>query len=444
MAQTSFANAANTLHRVVIVGGGASGLELATSLGDKLGKSGKAEIVLVDRTRTHTWKPLLHAVAAGSIDMHEEQLDYLYQARWHNFQYCRGAMTGLDRAAKEIVVGAVQDDDGIEILPERRERYDTLIMAVGSVSNDFGTQGVKQFAHRLDNAWEAHLFHRKMVNECFRANYRLPDSSAQLDIVIVGAGATGVELAAELNNTIHVMAGYGLRNIDPREHLRITLIESSPRILAGLPEYMSTAVAQALVKLGVNIRTNERVVEVTPTEVRTSSGYAIPSKLTVWAAGIRGQSFLANLDSLEVDKINRLVVHDTLQTTLDENIFAMGDCAAAPWVDGKTVPPRAQAAHQQASHLVKTIKRRLNGQAPTPYRYRDFGSLVSLGRSDTVGNLMGVLTGGTIRLEGFVAKMMYLSLHKMHLVALHGFWKTALDTVVGFIRRQTDPHVKLH
>ena len=109
-----------------------------------------------------------------------------------------------------------------------------------------------------------------------------------------------------------------------------------------------------------------------------------------------------------------------------------------------TVPPRAQAAHQQASHMVRQIRRRLSGKPLLPWRYRDFGSLVSLGEYSTVGNLMGSLTGGNIWLEGWFARMMYLSLYKMHELALHGFWKTALDTAARLITRRTEPHVKLH
>lgn len=431
-------------HRIVIVGGGASGLELATRLGNKLGKNGKAEIVLIDRTRTHLWKPLLHAVAAGSLDIHRDQIDYLYQARWHHFRYCRGAMAGLDRAHKEVLVAAVFDDEGQEVLPARRERYDTLVIAVGSVSNDFGTPGVKENAFKLDTAWEAHLFNRKLINSCFSANYHLPQSNETFDIAIIGAGATGVELAAELHNTTRVIAAYGLKNLDPDRHVRISLIEAGPRILPGLPEYLSAAVHKALTGMHVDVLTGERVTEITAKEVLTASGKRIPATIAVWAAGIRCHDFLRDLDGLESDRINRLVVRQTLQTTRDDDIFVMGDCAATPWRDGQTVPPRAMAAHQQASHLLKTLCDRLQGKAPREFHYQDFGSLVSLGRDDTVGNLMGFLRSSDIRLEGFFAKLMYKSLYKSHRVALTGIWRTALDTIGNLIRKQTDPHVKLH
>src|SRR5207249_7437163 len=138
-------------------------------------------------------------------------------------------------------------------------------------------------------------------------------------------------------------------------------------------------------------------------------------------------------------------VEPTLRTTRDPDIFAIGDCAACPRPGEPTpVPPRAQAAHQEAAHMVRQIERRLRGEPLLPYRYRDFGSLVSLGEHNTVGNLMGALVGGSLVIEGYIARLMYLSLYKMHELALHGCTKVALDTVARLITRRTEPHVKLH
>jgi NADH dehydrogenase len=181
--------------------------------------------------------------------------------------------------------------------------------------------------------------------------------------------------------------------------------------------------------------------------VRLAGGDEVPAELVVWAAGVKAPELLRGLDGLETNRINQLVVNATLQTTRDPRIFAIGDCAACPWLGTEPpamVPPRAQAAHQQASHLVGQVKRVLAGQPLKPWRYRDFGSLVSLGEYSTVGNLMGGLVGGNLWLEGMFARMMYLSLYKMHELALHGFWKVALDTLARLITRRTEPHVKLH
>ena len=429
-------------HRIVVVGGGAGGLELATRLGDSLGKSDRAHVTLVDRSRTHLWKPLLHEVAAGSMSIHAHQLDYLAQARWHHFTFSQGGLEGLDRAAREITVAAVQDDEGIEILPVRRLGYDTLVIAIGSESNDFGTPGVRENAFTIDQAWDAHVFHRRLVNACFRANFAA--DGRVLHIAIVGAGATGVELAAELHNTIRVLAAYGLKDFDPEKQIKLAILEAGPRILPGLPDHIAEGTLKVLGDLGVDVRVGDKVVEVTRDHVKTASGYQTPADFTVWAAGIRCPAVLGQLDGLEADRINRLVVKATLQTTRDDYVFAIGDCAACAWEDGKFLPPRAQTAHQQASHLVGTIRRRLAGKPPKDFRYRDFGSLVSLGHYDTVGQLMGFISSEKFRVEGWLAKLFYVSLYRQHIMALHGFWHMALDTLSRLIRSQTEPKVKLH
>ena len=429
-------------HRVVVVGGGAGGLELATRLGNTLGKADKANITLVDRSRTHLWKPLLHEVAAGSMSIHAHQLDYLAQARWHHFTFAQGALLSLDRTAREIGIDAVLDDEGYEILPARRLGYDTLVIAVGSESNDFGTPGVHENAFTIDQAWEAHVFHRRLVNACFRANSAA--DGRVLNIAIVGAGATGVELAAELHNTIRVLAAYGLKDFNPEKQIKLAILEAGPRILPGLPDHIADGALEVLRELGVDVRVGDKIVEVTREFVKSASGHQTPADFTVWAAGIRCPQVLANLGGLESDRINRLLVKATLQTTRDDNIFAIGDCAAAPWGEGKFLPPRAQTAHQQASHLVGTIRRRLDGKPPRDFRYRDFGSLVSLGHYETVGQLMGFLASRKFRVEGWLAKIFYVSLYRQHIMALHGFWHMAFDTLSRLIRSQTEPKVKLH
>jgi len=430
------------MHRVVIVGGGAGGLELATRLGNTLGKRGKISVTLVDRGRTHLWKPLLHEVAAGSMNIHAHQLDYLAQARWHCFSFALGALAGIDRAEREVKIAAVKEDDGVEVLPARSLPYDTLVLAIGSQCNDFGTPGVGEHAFKLDSAWDANLFHRRLVNACFRANYAA--DGRVINISIVGAGATGVELAAELHNTIRVLAAYGLNQFNPERQIRINIVEAGPRILAGLPDYLAEATLKTLEELKVAVLCNERVVGVESDALVTANGKRIAADFTVWAAGIKCADVLRDLDGLESNRINQLVVKQTLQVTRDENIFALGDCAACIWEDGRFVPPRAQSAHQQASHLVGTIKRRLVGKAPADFRYRDFGSLVSLGNYQSVGTLMGFVARGSVRVEGLIAKMFYISLYKLHLWALHGFWRMALDTLARMIKSQTEPRVKLH
>jgi NADH:quinone reductase (non-electrogenic) len=434
------------LHHIVVVGGGAGGLELATRLGKRLGRGGRANVTLVDRNRTHVWKPLLHEVAAGSMDIHAHQLDYPAQARWHHFSFCYGALEALDRGRREISVAPVLDERGAEVIPRRVLRYDTLVLAVGSVANSFGMPGVAEHAFALDSADEADRFHRRLVNACLRANYGAsPDRPAHLRVVIVGGGATGVELAAELHNTTRVLAAYGLANIDPERYLRLTLVNADSRLLAQLPERISLATAEILEELGVAVLNGEQVVEVTASEVKLKSGKSLSTDLTVWAAGIKCADFLRGLGGLETNRSNQLVVVATLQTTRDSDIFAIGDCAACPWEGhAMPVPPRAQAAHQQASHLLGSIERRLRGKPSRPFHYRDFGSLVSFGEYSTIGTLMGFLSGKSLRVEGWFARLMYLSLYKLHLLALHGFLGVVLDSLARLLKRGTEPRVKLH
>jgi NADH dehydrogenase len=449
-----------SLHRFIIVGGGAGGLELATRLGDKFGDaSGKgsqrAQITLVDRYSTHIWKPLLHEVAAGSMDPFTQELPYAAQARWHGFEFQQGDLQKLDRATKRITLAPLVDAEEGELLPQRELEYDTLILAIGSTTAFFGIAGAQENSIALDTVDQAELFRKRLIAACIRAEYRapelLPDNlprPPRIQVAIVGGGATGVELSAELRNTAQVLHAYGLHKLDPKHDIGIVLIEAGQRILPALPERVSTATADLLDKLGVELMTGERVAEVGRTSITTASGKTVRADLTVWAAGIRAPAVLATLDGLSTNRLGQLIVRRTLQTELDDNIFALGDCAACPWPGGdksdRTVPPRAQAAHQQSSFLLKAFERRLENRPLQDYTYRDFGSLVSLGHYSAVGSLMGGLIGGNMLIEGLFARFMYMSLYRMHIAALHGYARMALDTIAHWLRRSTAPRVKLH
>ena len=437
-------------HRIVIVGGGAGGLELATRLGDSLGKRGVAEVTLIDKNRTHVWKPKLHEIASGSMDLSAHEVDYLAQAHWHHFRFRIGELTGLDRERREVRVAPYVDDEGREVTPDRVFGYDTLVFALGSLSNDFGTPGVREHALRLESKADAQRFHARMVNACIRAHAQTtPLRPEQLHVAIIGAGATGVELAAELHRTTREVVAFGLDRVDAEKDIQVNLIEAADRVLPALPPRLSHATQALLAKLGVVVHTSAKVAEVLPNGVRLADGRTLPAELVVWAAGVKAADFLKDIAGLETNRSNQIVVQPTLQTTRDERIFAIGDCAACAWPEanggkGGFVPPRAQAAHQQASHVAAQIRRLIASKPLKPYRYRDFGSLVSLGEFSTVGSMMGGLIGGSLMVEGAFARLMYVSLYKMHELALHGFSKVTLDTLSRLITRRTEPHVKLH
>jgi NADH dehydrogenase len=429
-----------SLHRIVIVGGGAAGLPLMSLLGRALRHS-KASLTLVEKSRIHVWKPLLHEVASGSFDSEADSVELIAHARHRHYRYRIGEMIGLNRAMRQIHVAPSHDEDGETVIPPRVLGYDTLIIAVGSLSNDFGTPGVREFAIPLDTLDQAARFNRRMINACLRANAQYePLRPAQLHCAIIGAGATGVELAAELHKSMRDLASYNLDRIDFDRQVKIELIEAAPRILPALPEGLAVRTAQVLKGLGVNIRTGTRVTALRRDEVVLDSGEVIPAEMIVWAAGIKAPDFLRGLDGLETDSLNRLVVRPTMQTTRDDNVFAIGDCAHCVLPGMKEpLPPRAQTAREEADYMVKLLKARLRG-APLPvFKYRDFGSLVSLANYRT----FGVVLNG-LQLEGLFARLAYLSLHKRHQQALNGSFKVALDTIGNAFTRHTEPRIKLH
>jgi NADH dehydrogenase len=428
----------NNAHRIVIVGGGAGGLELATMLGRKLGKSGKANVILVDSNMTHIWKPLLHEVAAGTINSFEDELNYFAHSAKNHFQFQLGRMDGLTRHSKQIHLAALQDAAGQEIAPARELTYDTLIMAVGSTTNDFGTIGAAANCVFLDSRIQADRFQSRLLNMYLQAHAAPANADSALNIVIVGAGATGVELAAELHHASHEFVKYGLNEI-PAQNVSISLVEAAPRILPALPERLSQAAHARLEKLGIQVYTGQKVTEITALGLKTATGLEIAASLKVWSAGIKAPDFLAGLDGLETSRSNQLVVKPSLQTSLDDNIFAFGDCASCT-LPGSSQPvaPRAQFAHQQASFLVKALNARLAGRPLPALQIRDFGSLIALSRY-TVGDIAGVFN-----IQGRLAWLMYLSLYRMHQLALHGPFKTLVLMGKDLLAKTTGPSLKLH
>jgi NADH:ubiquinone reductase (H+-translocating) len=430
-------------HRIVVVGGGAAGLELVTRLGKRLGRKGLAEVTLIDTKTTHIWKPLLHEVAAGTLDVAEHQLEYLAQAHWRHFRFRLGRMDGLDRQQQLIYVAPTLNEKGEEIIPRRSFPYDTLVIAVGSVSNDFGIEGVREHCLFLDTLGQAQQFQRQLLDKLLYIHTHKKTEAGQLGIAIIGAGATGVELTAQLHQVTRQLNAYGLDEFIPEQDISLHLVEAGPRILPQLPEGLASQACEKLEALDVRIHVNERVTRIDGNGISTAAGDFITAGIKVWAAGIKAPDFLRDIDGLETNSINQLVVYRNLQTTRDINIYALGDCTACPDGEGGFVPPRAQAAHQQASFLARAIEKKIRNKPVGEYRYHDYGSLVTLGSYSTVGSLMGNIPG-SIMVSGFIARSVYLSLHKMHQIALFGWFRTGMLSLAHLLRRGVDPEIKLH
>jgi NADH dehydrogenase len=431
--------------QIVVVGGGAAGLELVRKLGARYGRK-RHDIILVEKNPTHVWKPLLHEVAAGSLDANLDEVGYRSHGHRWGYRFFLGAFDGVDRARQEVIVAPLVDEDGRELIGAHRIRYDYLVLALGGVSNDFGTPGALEYCISLDDRAAADNFRHKLLNQCLivsRLMQNDPASDAHVRIAVVGGGATGVELAAELYNSASALGHYGLEVFD-ESRLEVTLIEAGPRILPALPERLADAARAELEVLGVRVLTSVKVTEVTADAIVTDSGERIAADLRLWAAGVRG-ALPPAMDGLELSRSNQLVVRPTLRTSRDDRIFAIGDCCwYVPPGSDRPVPPRAQAAHQMASAVFANLDRAMNGKELRPFAYKDHGSLVSLSRFSTVGSLMGNLIGGRMAIEGRLARFVYKSLYRMHLIAVHG-WLTGLTLLlVGRVNTIVRPRLKLH
>ena len=431
--------------QIVVVGGGAGGLELARRLGAKYGRK-HHDIILVERNRTHIWKPLLHEVAAGSLDANLDEVGYRSHCHRWGYRFFNGAFESVDREAGVVLLAPLLDEDGSELVGRHAIRFAYLVIAVGSVTNDFGIPGVAEHCMFLDDRAGADRFRNRLLDHCLgvsRAMSGNPDIDAKVRVAIVGGGATGVELAAELYNAAAALRHYGLEVFD-ESRLQVCVIEAGPRILPALPERLADAAKAELEALGVSVLTSVQVVEAFPHAILTADGKRIEADLMVWAAGVRAPGPLSGL-GLEVNRSNQLIVTDTLQTTRDERIFAIGDCCSyTPPAAERPVPPRAQAAHQMASNVYQNLVRLQRGQPLKPFVYHDHGSLVSLSRYSTVGSLMGSLVGGRMAVEGRLARLVYTSLYRMHLIAIHGWLKGLALMLVGRVYRIIRPRLKLH
>lgn len=432
----------NDLPRIVVVGGGAGGLELVTRLGRKLGRKGKADITLVDDALTHVWKPLLHEAATGAMDQSLDEISYAAHARANGYRYRLGELTAVDRDARTLRLAPIIDDNGEQILVEREVPYDYLVLAIGSVGNDFGTPGVAEHCHFLDNERHAEAFRQALLDAFLRHSDGGPNRDARLSIAIVGGGATGVELAAELLSATDMLAAYVPMETNWKQ-LDVHVLEGSPGLLPGLPERIRHATTRELERLGVVIHTESMVTQADDQGLLTKSCERIDAELMVWAAGVRGAPVLSRL-GLSTLGSNQVKVQQTLASVDDERIFAIGDCAACPLGDDGWVPPRAQSAHQMAATVYHNLRATLENRTLKHFKYRDFGSLVSLSHYTTMGSLAPGSDGHGLFIAGKLAKAFYVSLYRMHQRAVYGVFKTGVKILVDGINSTLRPKLKLH
>jgi len=430
-------------HRVVIVGGGAAGLELATRLGNSVGKRRQAEVILIDRFPTHFWKPLLHEVASGQIDASSHQIDYASHAKWNHFRFEQGALSSIEPDSREIVIDETADTDGRAILPRRTLRFDSLVLALGSVTNFFSIPGAEQHALTLETVEQAETFRRRLLSSLLRSGQA--QQTTPVSVTVIGGGATGVELAAALRGSAEMVRDYHLASLDPTDDIRIRLLEGAPRVLPALPERISTRAQEMLAGLGVEVRLGCRVKSVDAQAVSTVDGETLASDITIWAAGVEGPPILRTLQGLPLNRLGQVIVDGELRVEFGSGIYAMGDCAACAASKGDAlVPPRAQAAYQQAVYLADALARRLDDRSVPLFSYRDQGTLISFGRAGAAGALMSELLRRPLFIDGWFAASCYRHLYRRHIVGLTGIKRAVMYAASQWLRERVRPTVKLN
>jgi NADH:ubiquinone reductase (H+-translocating) len=438
-----------TPHRIVIVGGGAAGLELATRLGNGVGRERRADVVLVDRNPAHFWKPLLHEVAAGQIDASSHQIEYAAHAKWNHYRFERGGLQGIDRERREIVVDETYDADGKILLHRRSVPYDTLVLALGSVTNFFSVPGAEEYALTLETVEQAESFRRRLLSSLLRAGHAqqsFPQPvKAPVCVTVIGAGATGVELAASLRSLAEMLRDYHLPSLDPARDIRIRLLEGAKRVLPALPEQISSRARDVLTSLGVEVLTETRVRSVHAESVVVGDDHALSSDITIWAAGVEGPPVLKTLGDLALNRLGQVAVDRMLRVDPASGIYAMGDCAAcSARGDDALVPPRAQAAWQQAVYLNDAITRRLKHRPVPLFSYRDQGTLISFGHAGAAGALMSDLLRRPLFIGGWFAASCYKHLYRRHIMGLTGIRRMMMHSASQWLRERVRPTVKLN
>ena len=427
--------------QIVVVGGGAGGLELVVKVAKKFKRDASSNVVLIDKNASHIWKPLLHEVATGSLDSHHDETSYRMLARKYGFEFKLGRVIRVDTDSQLVEIAAEQDDDGEEWVEAREIPYDELVLSPGSLSNDFGTKGVDEHCVKLDSREQAERFHKLYLKQLHKVNSARDDKTV-LSVVIVGGGATGVELAADLHNVAGRLQDYGFDSFS-QARLKVSVIEAGPMLLPRLPERIGASVKKELESIGVDVLTSTKIDSAERDALITSESNRIHADVSVWAAGVRAPGFLGE-SGLPVDNLGRVKVNPDLTIEGFPAISAIGDCCSCPTDDGGTVPPRAQSAHQMASVVAHNVVARHRDKKTKDFVYKDFGSLISLSRFSTVGNLMGNLMKGSVFVEGWLARMFYLSLYRMHQSAVHGPVSTVLIMLGDRIYKHTRAELKLH
>lgn len=391
-------------HRVLILGGGFGGLFAARRF-----HKAPVDVTLLDRRNFHLFQPLLYQVATGSLSPGEIAGPLRgILSRQRNTQVLLGEAADVNPAARRVTLR-----DGATI------EYDSLIVATGSRTTYFGNDGWREWAPSLKTVEEATAIRHKILY-AFEAAERVAEGEerrAWLTFVIVGGGATGVELAGALGEIARQTLKDDFRSMNP-EDARILILDGAPRLLMSYPEDLSQMAERYLLRTGVRVRNGVRVTKIDEfgCEFRTASGSVerLAARTVLWAGGVTSGEFgevLRQRTGAAVDKMGRILVNPDLTVPNHPEIFVVGDQAALNREDGTVLPGVAQVAMQEGAHAAKTIIARVRGEpVPLPFRYKDYGDMAVIGRAAAVGKVLGV------HVWGWPAWVLWLMIHLMQLV----------------------------
>jgi NADH dehydrogenase len=390
-------------HRVIVLGGGFGGLSAVQKL-----KRAPVEVILIDRRNFHLFQPLMYQIATGSLSPGEIAAPLRgVLSRQKNTQVLLGEVSDIDPAAKKIQLldGAVFD-------------YDSLIVATGSQTSYYGNDAWREWAPSLKSVEEATAIRHKILYAFERAERAATheESRAWLTFVIVGAGATGLELAGALAEIANETLKHDFRHIDPRE-ARILLVEGGPRVLPSFPEDLSAKAEKLVTKLGVEVMKGVMVTTIDANGVTFRRGdktESLAAHTVLWAGGVETTTFgrkLAERTHAETDRSGRIKVNSDLTIPNYPDIFIVGDLAHATDKDGKPMPGVAQVAIQGGAFAAKTIKARIENKKPdSAFHYFNKGDMAVIGRAAAVANIFG------FHLSGFVAWFTWLFIHLIYIV----------------------------
>lgn len=416
---------------VVIVGGGAGGLELAI----RLAKAGHKDVLLIDRSATHVWKPRLHELAAGFRRGEVDELDYAGLAEHWGFGFERGELADIDPEARTLTLAEWREDDGRVRMPGRCIGYQAVVLAIGGVTPDMGVEGVLEHALMLDSEADAERLFERFSTGLLA--HRAGQRSDPFHIAIVGSGATGVELAGLLATEARA-SSLAPRECQPR--VKVTLLEATDTFMPGMEDEVRQSIRKRLLNVGIDIHTEQQVSRVDRDRLTTDGGDEFPADLTIWAAGRVGPPVADSIDALATNKKRQWRVKPTLQSVDSDHVFALGDCSV---IDDEPAPPTAQAASEQAEHLAKELPRFLAGETPAPFVYEDKGTLLSLGEAGSVGEVKGWFADD-VQLRGRLARAAYQGLQRQHQFILLGPLKGTAEALSDVLGRSVGPRLKIH